>query len=78
METLLEQLQNELPLLIPRREAAKLLGRSVGTMANRDCLGIGPERVIVAGRTMYPRSAFLKWFTEQIGSVQPVKKGKAA
>ena len=69
---LLEQLREELPLLLSRRDVAKLGRWSAGTMANKDCAGTGPERLIVGGRTMYPRDPFIAWFAAQI-SPAPAK-----
>jgi len=68
MEDFFEQLRSELPQLITRREAARLGRWSVGTLANRDCAGTGPERIIIGGRTMYPRAQFLAWFAQQVGT----------
>ena len=76
MEKLLEQLRAELPPLLSRKEVAKLGRWSAGTMANKDSAGTGPERVIVAGRTMYPRDSFIAWFAAQIASVRAVKAVK--
>jgi hypothetical protein len=73
MDALLEQLRTELPPLVSRREAARLGRWSAGTLANKDCAGTGPERVIVAGRTMYPRESFLLWFAAQIDTARPKK-----
>jgi len=76
-EELLEKLRIELPLLISRKEAAKLGRWSAGTLANRDSAGTGPERLVVGGRTMYPREPFIAWFAQQIGvAAKPPKKKK--
>lgn len=69
--TLINSLKEELPPLLSRREAARLGRWSAGTLANKDCAGTGPERVIVSGRTMYPREAFLAWFATQIDPERP-------
>ena len=70
MDTLLEQLRTELPPLVSRREAARLGRWSAGTLANKDSAGTGPERVIVGGRTMYPRDSFIAWIAQQIGTAK--------
>ena len=72
---IIDGLRTELPPLVSRREAARLGRWSVGTLANKDCDGTGPERIIVGGRTVYPRESFLEWFEKQIG---PAKTGKVA
>jgi hypothetical protein len=77
MDTLLEQLRTELPPLVSRREAARLGRWSAGTLANKDSAGTGPERVIVGGRTLYPRDSFIAWFAQQIGTAPKRVKGAA-
>ena len=78
MDALLEQLRDELPPLVSRREAARLGRWSVGTLANKDSAETGPDRVIVAGRTMYPRESFIAWFAAQIDPVRPKRVARVA
>ena len=78
MDDLLEQLRSELPLLITRREAARIGRYSQGTLANKDCAGTGPPRVNVGGRTMYPRESFIAWFAAQIDTTRPKRVARGA
>ena len=78
MEVLFEQIRSELPLLVSRREAARIGRWSVGTLANKDSAGSGPPRVVVAGRVRYPRESFIAWLAAQINTGHPETVARCA
>ena len=77
MDALLEQLRADLPPLVSRREAARLGRWAAGTLANKDSAGTGPERVVIGGRSLYPRESFLEWFASQVAPARPVSRKQA-
>ena len=66
---LLQQLSTELPVFFTRKQACIHLGGllSPRTLANLDSKGCGcPEKKLIGGKIVYPRSEFLKWLESRM------------
>ena len=74
METLKTELRATLPPLVSRKALSELGRWTVGTLANRDSKGKGPEKLVMAGRVVYPREALIEWLVQQIGQAQTMTK----
>lgn len=64
-------LEKELPPVVDRRTASKILGNliSVKTMSNDDALGKGPKESVYLGRRRgYTRDSFLEYLKGKIRS----------
>ena len=64
VNTALENLGSALPPILYRNNPRfkELVGLSPRTMANLDCLGLGPAEKVCLGRLVgYPRQALLTW-----------------
>lgn len=70
---ILSYLMPNLPEIVQRKEIGRLTGGVINprTMANLDCLGLGPKgRFIVARKICYPRESFLTWLEARVKSPQ--------
>ena len=71
----LAELERTLPAVISRAEVPKLTGGliSAGRLANLDCLGQGPRRLMAGGlrRVSYTRGDFLAWLSQRSAASQP-------
>jgi len=66
IDEMLNELRNTLPRMVSRKEGARHAQLKVSTLANRDCLGTGPESVVIGGRIFYPKESFIEWFAAQL------------
>ena len=57
------ELEKTLPPIISRCEVPRLLGGliSAGRLANLDCLGQGPRRIMLGRKVGYTRADFIAW-----------------
>ena len=64
IEAVIDAMVANWPEIIPRRAVPKLTAGlySVKSMANMDCLGIGPEGAFsISGQRVYPKAFFATW-----------------
>ena len=68
-DDLLKQFEESLPTMWERTETTELTGGIVNhrTLANRMCLGTGPEGTFKIGRkVIITRGPFIEWFAAQL------------
>lgn len=66
-EQLFKQLENTLPAVFSRQEAAKMIGYAISakTLANLDAKGLGPsQKLHIGGKAVYVKDNFLDWLKE--------------
>ncbi|PSH02652.1 MAG: hypothetical protein CXZ00_16345 [Acidobacteria bacterium] len=81
-ESVFSQLSSELPVVVARSEAPRLLGGlvSAGTLANEDAAGTGPRGMFYVGRrAAYPREGLVEWLRSRATATKKARvQGKAA
>lgn len=68
-EQLFKKLENTLPAVFSRQEAAKQLGYAISakTLSNLDAKGLGPKQKLhIGGKVVYEKVNFLNWLKERI------------
>lgn len=68
-EQLFKKLENTLPAVFSRQEAARQLGYAISakTLANLDAKGLGPsQKLHIGGKVAYEKENFLEWLKERI------------
>lgn len=66
---LIKKLENTLPAVFSRQEAAKQLGNliSAKTFSNLDAKGLGPsQKLHIGGKVAYEKDNFLEWLKDRI------------
>lgn len=66
---LFKKLENSLPAVFSRQEAAKQLGYAISakTLSNLDAKGLGPsQKLRIGGKVVYEKESFLDWLKERI------------
>jgi len=55
--------------IVARSEVSKFSGGLLHprTLANLDCLGLGPESIRIGGRVCYPTGALVEWLKARAG-----------
>lgn len=68
-EQLFKKLENSLPAVFSRQEAAKQLGYAISakTLSNLDAKGLGPsQKHYIGGKVVYEKEDFLTWLKERM------------
>lgn len=68
-EQLFKKLEDTLPAVFSRQEAAKQLGYAISakTLSNLDAKGLGPsQKFYMGGKVAYEKENFLDWLKERI------------
>ncbi len=68
----IEEIGRNWPDCFSREKASELVGGVISprSLANLDCLGLGPERRLRVGRKIvYTRESFVEWFKRRIKEV---------
>lgn len=66
---LFKKLENTLPAVFSRQEAAKQLGYAISakTLSNLDAKGLGPsQKLRIGGKVAYEKEDFLDWLKDRI------------
>lgn len=66
---LFKELENNLPAVFSRQEAAKQLGYAISakTLSNLDAKGLGPSKKLrIGGKVVYEKESFLDWLKERV------------
>lgn len=66
---LFKKLEDTLPAVFSRQEAAKQLGYTISakTLANLDAKGLGPsQKLYVGGKVAYEKDNFLTWLKDRV------------
>lgn len=68
---LFKKLENTLPAIFSRQEAAKQLGYAISakTLSNLDAKGLGPsQKLHIGGKVVYEKENFLDWLKDRISA----------
>lgn len=68
-EQLFKKLEDTLPAVFSRQEAAKQLGYAISakTLSNLDAKGLGPsQKLHIGGKVVYEKENFLDWLKERV------------
>lgn len=68
-EQLFKKLENTLPTVFSRQEAAKQLGYAISakTLSNLDAKGLGPkQKLYIGGKVAYEKENFLEWLKDKV------------